>query len=291
MKAPAFYSARLWQLGLWSVRHLPPRLCEFISQGLARSYCRFQGKRRAIVIHNLLPALDGDLIAATKATRELFQNFALKLLDIWRFESGLPINGLVRQWSGWEHLEAALSRKRGTLLLTPHLGNWELGGPELTQRGVKLHVITQAEPETDLTRMRQAARARWGIETLVVGTNPFAYLEIIKCLKADATVALLVDRPSPAGAVSVNLFGRPFQASVAVAELARVSGAALVPVCLPRTGAGYVAFALPEIRYEPSQLDAQEARIALTQEIIRAFEPSIRQYLNQWYHFVPVWPQ
>jgi lauroyl/myristoyl acyltransferase len=28
----------------------------------------------------------------------------------------------------------------------------------------------------------------------------------------------------------------------------------------------------------------------LTQEIMRAFEPAIRQHLTQWFHFVPIWP-
>ena len=32
------------------------------------------------------------------------------------------------------------------------------------------------------------------------------------------------------------------------------------------------------------------ARIQLTQEILRAFEPAIRQHLTQWFHFVPIWP-
>ena len=290
MKASTFYSAKLWQLGLWSVRKLPPRLCEQMCRGLARGYCQLHRRRRETVIHNLLPGLNGDWAAASQAARELFENFALKLVDLWRFESGQSIDGWIREWTGWEFFEAARSRRQGILVLTPHLGNWELGGPVLTQRGLKLHVITQAEPETGLTQMRQAARARWGIETLVVGTNPFAYLEIIQRLKAGATVALLVDRPSPAGAVTVNLFGRPFPASLAAAELARASGAALIPVCLPRAEHGYGVFALPEIRYDPDQLEAREARIALTQEIIRAFEPVIRQYLNQWYHFVPIWP-
>ena len=34
----------------------------------------------------------------------------------------------------------------------------------------------------------------------------------------------------------------------------------------------------------------RNARLRLTQEILRAFEPAIRQHLAQWFHFVPVWP-
>jgi hypothetical protein len=37
-------------------------------------------------------------------------------------------------------------------------------------------------------------------------------------------------------------------------------------------------------------LGKREARQELTQQILRAFEPEIRQHLDQWYQFVPVWP-
>ncbi len=84
-------------------------------------------------------------------------------------------------------------------MLTPHLGNWEFGGPLLTRRGITLQVITLAEPGNGFTEMRQAARARWNVETLVIGEDPFAFVEIIRRLEAGATVALLVRATEYAG--------------------------------------------------------------------------------------------
>jgi len=103
-------------------------------------------------------------------------------------------------------------------------------------------------------------------------------------------VALLVDRPPETSAVMVELFGRKFSASIAAAELARASGCVLLPVYLPRTDRGYAAHVLPEIPYDRSALRSREARHKLTEEIMRAFAPAIRQHLDQWYHFVPIWP-
>ena len=192
--------------------------------------------------------------------------------------------------SGWEHFTQARATRRGVLLLTPHLGNWEFGAPLLAQRGVELLVITLAEPQRRLTEMRLASRARWGIETLVIGRDPFAFVEIIRRLEAGATVALLMDRPPAASAVLVELFGRKFAASIAAAELARAAGCVLLPVYLPRSDEGYSAHILPQIPYDRAALRSREARHKLTQEIMRAFEAPIRQHLDQWYHFVPIWP-
>jgi len=74
------------------------------------------------------------------------------------------------------------------------------------------------------------------------------------------------------------------------AELARASGCCLLPVYLPRTPRGYAAHILPPIPYDRGSLRQREARHKLTQEIMRAFEPVIHQHLDQWYHFIPVWP-
>ena len=82
--------------------------------------------------------------------------------------------------------------------------------------------------------------------------------------------------------------------SIAIARssvISRASGCALLPVYLPRTPAGYAAHILPEINYERAALRSPEARQRLSQEIMRAFEPAIREYLDQWYHFVPIWPK
>jgi KDO2-lipid IV(A) lauroyltransferase len=154
---------------------------------------------------------------------------------------------------------------------------------------VDLHVITLAEPGQDFTELRQAARSRWNISTLVIGNDPFAFIEIIKRLESGAVVALLVDRPPPPTAVTVELFGQPFDASIAAAELARASGCALLPVHIPRAGKQYAGHILPAIEYDRAALRDRNARRELTQRILKAFEPAIREHLDQWYHFVPVW--
>ena len=115
--------------------------------------------------------------------------------------------------------------------------------------------------------MRERARRRWGVETLVIGQDAFAFVEVLKRLQAGAVIALLVDRPPPGSGVAVELFGQPFNASASAAELARASGCALLPVAIPWTPAGYEVLTLPEIQYERAKLGDRESRRALTQEM------------------------
>lgn len=287
----SLYRSELWRLGLWIARGLPARYCVFLSRLAARAYWRLAAHRRRVVIENLLPAVENDRTVAVLKAKALFEQFALKVIDLWRYEAGLPIDDLFGPTSGWEHFLEAQKQNRGVLLVTPHLGNWEFGGPALSRRGVALQVVTLAEPGQEFTQLRQASRARWKIETLVIGDDPFAFLEIIRRLEGGAAVALLVDRPPASTAATVELFGRPFSASLAAAELARASGCVVLPVYVPRAGPVYEAHILPPIPYERNALRDRNARVQLTQAILKVFEPLLRNHPEQWYHFVPIWPR
>ncbi len=290
-KPSVLYGQLCWQAGLSAARLLPRRLTEFLCRLGGHAYWLVQPQRREVVIQNLLPLHDGDRAAAARTARNLFVNFTRKLADLWRFEGGTPVMQSFYQLAGWDRFEAAHAHGRGVLIVTLHLGNWELGGPILTHKGHRLLALSNPEPDPRLTELRQAARARWGVDTLLVGGDPFAFVEVIKRLNAGGTVAVLLDRPAEKSAVEVDLFGRPFPVSNAAADLARASGCAVVPAIIVRSGDGYAAQIMPEQTYDRAALGSREQRRAFTQEILRAFEPWLRQHPDQWYHFVPIWPQ
>ncbi len=285
-----FYRGAIWRIGLGLARLLPAGVIRTLAKWGAAIYWRAAPRRREVVVQNVRPVLNDDPAAAASAARALFTEFALKIADLWRYEGGAALDSWVMRWQGWEIYQAAEARRKGVLLVTPHLGNWEIGGAYLPRKGFKLLVLTQPEPDPGLTELRQASRARWGVETIVVGEDAFAFVEIVKRLQDGATVALLMDRPARGTAVTVNLFGRPFSASIAAAELARAAGCAILPVCIVRTAEGYEGEIQPEIPYDRAKIGNRAARIQLTQKIMSVFEPLIRQYVTQWYHFVPIWP-
>ena len=166
-------------VGLVIVRILPVSLCNGIFLCIAGIYWRLNPARREVVVQNLLPALQGDRNAAEQTTRQVFRQMALKIADLWRFESALLRPSWLNEQKDWDRFEAVHARGQGMLLITPHLGNWELGGPLLAHHGYKLLVLTQPEPG-GLTELRKVSRAKWGIETLVIGDDGFAFVEIIK---------------------------------------------------------------------------------------------------------------
>jgi lauroyl/myristoyl acyltransferase len=282
------YGATCWKAGTLLAKTLPPGVLKWTAASISSVYGRVFARRREVVIQNLIP-LVSSRDAAKRAAGRLFRNFGEKLIDLWRFEARVEDGCRFSELTGWQHFLEAQKLGRGVLIVTPHLGNWEFGAPLLTRHGFKLIVITLVEPGHGLTEIRQNARARWGIETIVIGRDPFAFVEVIRKLEAGATVALLIDRPPASSAVEVELCGRPFRASVAAAELARATHCEILPVCLPSHSDSYAGHILPRIDYDRSTLRDPRARQQLTQRILSALEPSIREHSDQWYHFVPVW--
>jgi len=281
------YNAVFWRVGLALAKVLPRWLCILLSRPVVVLYSMLAVQRRRVLMSNLLPVV-GTRAEARRAMARLYRNFAVKITDLLRYEAEADTTPLLGETTGWEHFQQARAEGRGVLAITPHLGNWEFGAPFLAREGVDLQVITLAEPDARFTALRQQARTRRQVQTMVIGADPFAFVEVIRRLEQGAVVALLVDRPPPPTAVEVTLFGHPFAASIAPAELARASGCLLLPVYVPYCQGRYHARVLPPIDYDRPMLRDRAARIALTQKILAAFEPVIREYPDQWYHFVPV---
>ncbi|HUB86896.1 MAG TPA: MMPL family transporter, partial [Verrucomicrobiae bacterium] len=289
-KLPAFYRAGLWRFGLFIGRILPAGFAKRFARVAAGFYFRFQRQRSEIVVQNFLPVFNNDRQAAEKTALAAHKNFAAKLVDLWRVESGEEVRNWLTNPAELEIIHAARRRGRGTLFITLHLGNWEHGGLLLTQLGIRLTILTLAEPDDGLTDLRAAARARYGVDTMIIGRDSFAFVEVIKKLQAGADLAVSLDRPPETGVgVPVKFFGHPFEASLAAAELARASGCALIGVTIVRCADGFAVKVLPEFVYDRAALGNREARRELTEQILRAFEPEIRKNIEQWYQFTPIW--
>jgi predicted RND superfamily exporter protein/lauroyl/myristoyl acyltransferase len=291
-RSSRLYRADVWKLGLGIVRWTPKPLLRILADLVTAAFWHLGRRRRATVIQNLRPLFPEQPARATEAAARLYRQFGRKLVDLWLYEAGRDIHLLFGELQGAEAFHAAVNSGKGVLLVTPHLGNWEFGGPVLAQHGIRLLALTLAEPDEPLTELRKQARARHGIETLVVQQDPFAFVEVIRRLNQGQIVALLIDRPPKNVATTVSLFGHPIDASVAPAELARASGCLILPVHLLRTPQGkYNAAVLEEVTYDRATLRDPEARRRLSQEILRVFGPSIRQHADQWFHFIPVWSE
>jgi KDO2-lipid IV(A) lauroyltransferase len=201
---------------------------------------------------------------------------------------------LVGRERGAEHLDRVLARGRGAILISPHLGNWELGGLGLADRGYPLNVLTFRERDEKVNDLREQVGGERGIRFIYVDrddTSPLAIIEAVNALRRNEVLALLGDRDGSSHTATFDFFGRPAEIPVGAAYLAIATGAPVIPVFVPLEGGRYSTIMEEPIYFAGDRTDHGAAIREGTEKVLRVFEKFIRAYPDQWYNFFDYWKQ
>ncbi len=184
----------------------------------------------------------------------------------------------------------ALGRGRGAILLTGHYGNWELGGVAMSRVfNLPLTVVAMAEASEDVNRQRRRIRDAMGVDTIEVRQALDTALQIRKRLAENQIVALLMDRHLGRDRVAVTFLGRRAWFLRTPAQMAHLSGAALIPCFIERTDAGRFSVRPGTPIVVNPALPRDEALAEATQEFARQLEARVRRHPEYWYHFYRYW--
>lgn len=204
-----------------------------------------------------------------------------ELPRLWLRPRELPIADPVR-WDGHEHLQALLAEGRGLVLLTPHLGSFEVSAQAYAERfGASRPITVLYRPARKrwLRELEETARARPALATAPATLAGVRLM--LRALKRGETVGLLPDQVPPAGmGVWVPFFGQPAYTMTLAARLVQQTGAAVALLWterLPR-GGGYVVHAEPL----PEPLPAEGGDEAAARVVNRAMEAVIRRCPRQY---------
>jgi KDO2-lipid IV(A) lauroyltransferase len=185
-------------------------------------------------------------------------------------------------------LERELARGRGALVVTAHLGNWELLAARIRHAGHRGAVVGFRRRNDSSARWFEDMRRAYGVETIAQSQNPRA---ILRALDAGGVVGLLCDlEVRRLDGEFLPFFGRPALTMTAPAALARAARAPVLPArCVfdARTRRYRLAFDAP------LALDGALERHARTTDLLSrlngVFERWIRADPEQWAWHQPRW--
>ncbi len=223
-----------------------------------------------------------------------YYKFARNWCDVmlmmrWR---GSKLQSLIGRRSDGGPLDAALAAGNGAILISPHLGNWELGGLGLADMGYTLNVLTFREPDEKVNELREQVRLERGIRFIYVDrndTSPLAVIEAVNALRRNEILALLGERDGSSHTMTLDFFGRQASIPVGAAYLAMASGAPVIPVFVPLEGNHYATIMEAPIYFRGGHADHAGSIGDGTERILRVFEKYIRRYPDQWYNFFDYW--
>lgn len=190
------------------VRFLPLAVGRACGRALGWSAYALLRGQRALALTHLQRALGETLSPKEQAAavKRLFINLGQNAAEWMKLPALSPewIQSVVSA-EGVEHLQAAMAKGRGALVITAHFGNWELIAPFIHglgyEGGVLARQLRYPEYEDALMAMRQAK----GVETIARGGS---LREIAKALKANKIIGLLPDQDVDSlDGVFVDVFG------------------------------------------------------------------------------------
>ncbi len=268
---------KLW----YSLHRLPLSWLHAAGRVLGRIYTLVPNRELRITEINLelcFPAMDAA--ERHRLRNQTMQQIGCTLMEmsaIW-FRPLDDVMAMIGTIHGEEHFNR--DEGRGLIILSPHIGCWEIAGLELQRRGrvVNLYRPPRKASFGDLIKQ---ARERGGAE--LVATDNRGVKRILQTLKSGGMTGILPDQQpkSDRGAVFAPFFGHPALTMMLTNKLARKTGAKVILACAERLpgGRGY------DIHYLPApegiaDADPERAARALNQGVETLIKLFPAQY--QW---------
>jgi phosphatidylinositol dimannoside acyltransferase len=239
---------------------------------------------RAVVRRNLARILPGAPARELERLRAaVFRNFAVCFADLITTNRRADISPYIAGVDGMVELHRAARAGRGLIVLTAHLGNWELAGRMLARDGERpIHVVVAAEADPAVERF-----LRGGVAPVrfVTRTAPTVSLSLVAALRRGEIVALQGDRGlGTRGDVRHPFFGAPAAFPLGPFLLARAARAPVVTAfCLLDADRRYRI-----VVGTPSQVERDGETAALARWV-RVLEELVRRHPTQWFNFYDVW--
>ncbi len=262
---------------------LPRGLARLAAGALGWGVCRLHGRLRRVGERNLELALpELTLQERDQILRRLFRCLGWQLVEFCRMARYTPENtrGWIRTES-MDHYLAAKARGKGVLIVTGHLGAWELSSFYHSLMGHPMGMVIRRLDNRRLDEYVNGIRCLHG--NRVLHKDDFAR-GLLTAMRKGETVGILMDtNMTPPQGVFVELFGRQACTASGLARVALKTGAAVLPgfMVWEESERRYVLHFGPELVFERTGDEGADI-VAATQQCTSAIESWIRRYPDQW---------
>jgi len=274
-----------FKLGCLAVRIVPRRWLFAISDALANAGFALSRGFRLTSISNIGVAMTGRMdrgMASVTARRSLRSFFRACVEITIALESSEEQLRAEMPIAGREHLDAALAKGNGVIVLSAHLGNFFLVGTRLAIEGYPVHVLVSPPRDPQFAALMDDVRLQVWQRTIRARPRRAALKELHAVLRRNEIAIVIADEYKNGHGIPVPLFGGIVSARRGPATLALRTGAAIVPAFLVRqAGDGLKLIIEPELelaRTDKGQDDVRESILRIT----RWLERSVSAYPDQW---------
>lgn len=250
--------------------------------------------RRKVVIKNLsiaFPHLDKKNI--TKLAFKNYISVAITFLEILNIEKMNRDEILSMFSQNYDDIiqhkifQNPIYKNQGFILLTAHIGNWELGAIAI---GIilnkSINVLVKNQKNIYVRDWLKGIREKFGNKQITVGSS---VREIFKALKMNQTVGIVGDQRGPREGLKVSFFSRKTSVFVGTASIAlKVNCPVIIAFCVRNSEYKYDII-LEEMEIPNNQLSAEEKILSFNQNYMSFLEKTIKLYPDQWLWMHNIW--
>ena len=180
---------------------------------------------------------------------------------------------------GWENLEKALKKNKGVILASAHLGNWELAGAYIATKK-KISVIIKKQRNPLFNDYMVKSREKENIK-IIYKKN--ALREIIKDLKENYIVTILIDQSAGKSGIRTEFLSYPASTFVGTAKIAIKTKSPIVPAFAIRDENNENVFYFEKPIYTDEIENTPQNVKKLTDKLNKILESYILRFPEQWF--------
>ncbi len=194
---------------------------------------------------------------------------------------------------GREELFQAVSQKKGAILLTAHVGNWQAALARLPSLPVKVNVLMRYEEESAAKHYFEFDNKPLPFQIIKNDGFMGGVIEAANALQRGEAVTIMGDRYIRGPYARVSFLGSETKFPIAAYQLAAVAGAPVIVLLAAKTGIRSYEMKVWDIFY-PSEADREKREEQLTYcacRFARTLEEYLKKHPYQWYNFYDFWSE
>jgi Kdo2-lipid IVA lauroyltransferase/acyltransferase len=259
----------LMRAGVFAVERLPVRGFLRLLGCLSPYIFRREARLAREHLRATLPHVD-----PVKTTRRMFVHFSQSLWELSRVRRWVPeLDGQARQV-----LDDALAEGKGAIVISGHVGNWEILGQAIAAAGYPIATVATPFYDPRVTRWLDKWRTQRGLKILWRDGN--SGKAILRALRSNQLMGFLIDQDTKTAGDYVSFFGRPAFTATTPAALALRTAAPLI-FCWHHRRRKNHQITIERIDYERTG-DHGRDTLALTALLTARLENVIRTAPEQW---------
>ncbi len=280
----------IYKFGEFCVLHLPLWLAYCIAMRISDLHYLFSFRDRRSVKNNLKVILQTNEDVSSLA-RQVFRNFGKYLVDFFRMKKTVNPEYIKKNIKivNAQRLEEALSRGKGGIIVTAHLGNWEIGSAVMSYLGHSPMAVALPHKERSVNDLFNKQREAWG--TQIVQING-AIRKCLETLKENKLIALLADRDFTQTGEIMDFLGKKALIPKGPAIFSGKTGAAIIPSFLLRNPDDTFTLYFEDLILPPEvneDVVPDQVMFKIMQAYTAVIERTIREHPTQWLMFREFW--